>query len=239
VDDKIAYAKSKGFSVLLLTNGSLLSKQRFLELQKAGVDSVRVSVYGNTANAYCRVHGIKNSHVFETVTTNLTAILEMKRTTQVLLTYNVLQGYNDKDVNPWITHWRDKADLLEVWRPHNWVDGRRYRKVQHEQLKTCGRPFKTPLQVQVDGTVNMCCFDYNGKLLLGDLKQQSLQEIFSGEAYKTIVRCHTTGDFVGSGLICEQCDQRNKDKSDVMVYNSKYDIKQRVHQVSTTYVKID
>ena len=124
---------------------------------------------------------------------------------------------------------------MEVWKPHNWVDGKDYRKVQNERLKTCGRPFKGPLQVQIDGTVNMCCFDYNGQLLLGDLNKQNLREIFSSEMFKKIVKCHETGNFEGSGLICENCDQRNKVKTDVMIYNSKFDVKERVGKVSTTY----
>ena len=49
---------------------------------------------------------------------------------------------------------------------------------------------------------------------------------------------HTTGDFTKSELICEDCDQRNVDKSDVMIYNSKFDIKERVKKVSTTYQEI-
>jgi hypothetical protein len=87
----------------------------------------------------------------------------------------------------------------------------------------------------VDGTVNMCCFDFDGKLLLGDLKTQTLKEIFESSMFKKILKHHTTGDFKESGLICENCDQRNLNKSDVMVYNSKFDISERVKKVSTTY----
>jgi hypothetical protein len=47
-----------------------------------------------------------------------------------------------------------------------------------------------------------------------------------------------TGNFKGSGLICENCDQRNIEKKDVMVYNSKFKIEERVKMVSTTYKKI-
>jgi len=93
-----------------------------------------------------------------------------------------------------------------------------------QKVRTCGRPLNTPLQVQVNGTVNMCCFDFNGQLELGDLKTESLKEIFSSPVFKKIVKHHTTGDFRKSGLICEDCDQRNADKSDVLVYDSKYDI---------------
>lgn len=245
LDDKIIYAKRHGYTVLLLTNGSLLTPERFKRLEDVGLDSVRVSIYGDSPESYNMVHRTKKADSFQRVKENLTEISRIRNRTSLLITYNVVDGYNDSALDSWIEYWKDKVDLLEVWRPHNWVDGRDYRAVQSEKLRTCGRPWKTPLQIQVDGTVNMCCFDFNGKLLLGDLKIQTLQEIFEsslpdGKAgmYKKILKHHTSGDFKESGLICENCDQRNSDKSEVMVYNSKFDIKERIKQVSTTYSNI-
>ncbi|MEK7308057.1 MAG: radical SAM/SPASM domain-containing protein [Nitrospirota bacterium] len=238
INKKIEYAKKKDFKVLILTNASLLSVDRFRELENLGLDSVRVSFYGNTPESYKSVHRVKDDGLFKKVRDSITEICRIKNTAEVLLTYNVVDNSNDSYVDSWIAYWKDKADLLEVWRPHNWVDGRSYRAVQKKKLKTCGRPFKTPLQVQVDGTVNMCCFDFDGKLLLGDLKKQSLKEIFRSKMYKKIVERHTTGNFKNSGLICGNCDQRNADKSDVMAYNSKFNIKDRVNKVSTTYSAI-
>ncbi|MCP4265464.1 MAG: radical SAM protein [Candidatus Brocadiaceae bacterium] len=238
LDDKIAYGKKRGFTVLLLTNGSLLNVERFKRLEKMGVDSIRVSLYGDSPDSYNTVHGVENSRYFQKIKENLTKISEIKNHTNLLLTYNLVDGCNNSTLESWIEYWKDKADLLEVWCPHNWVDGRSYRVIQQEKLKTCGRPFNTPLQVQADATVNMCCFDFDGKLLLGDLRTQTLKEIFKSSMYKKIERCHLSGDYGGSRLICEACDQRNVDKSDVMIYNSKYDIKERVGKVSTTYQRI-
>ena len=238
LDKKIEYAKKRDFKVLILTNASLLGISRFKELESLGVDSIRVSFYGNTPQSYRNIHRVKDIGLFRKIRDTLAEICKIRNTTQILFTYNVVQDNNDSHVDSWIKYWQDKADLLEVWRPHNWVDGKSYRKIQRKKLKTCGRPFKTPLQVQVDGTINMCCFDFDGKLLLGDLKTQTLREIFQSPMFKKILKCHTTGDFKNSRLICENCDQRNSDKSDVMVYNSKFDIKERVKSVSTTYTKI-
>ncbi len=240
LDKKIEYTKNsnKDMSILILTNGSLLTPKRFKQLENLGVTSVRVSFYGNNPVSYSKVHGVKNKGLFNKVKDNLIKISQIKTSTKLLLTFNVVDGSNEDSVEKWIKFWKNKADLIEVWRPHNWVDARNYRKVQKEKLNTCGRPFKGPLQVQVDGTVNMCCFDFDGKLILGDLKSQSLKEIFSSPLYRKIVKCHTSGNFKGSGLICENCDQRNRNKTDVMVYNSKFDISERVKMISTTYSKV-
>ena len=234
---KIAHARKKGFSILILTNGSLLDVKKFQEFQRLGVSSVRVSFYGVTKEQYAAMHGVKAEDAFERIKNNLLAIAKVRIRTKLILTLNITDGY-ESSVQKWVNFWKDKVDLVEVWRPHNWVYGRSYRSVQAYKLASCGRPFTGPLQVQVDGTVNMCCFDFDGKLTLGDLKKQTLKEVFSSSLFKKIVECHSRGDFKGSGLICEQCDQRNKDKTDVMIYNSGFDIKDRVWMTSTTYEKI-
>lgn len=235
---KIEYARKKSFEVLMLTNASLLSPGKFKKLNELGVTSVRISFYGDSPEVYKKVHGIRRSDIFHGLKKMLTEICEMRRDTKIILTYNIEKGINEDDIKQWIEYWKDRADLVEVWRPHNWVDGKAYRKVQKVKLSTCGRPFSGPLQVQVDGTVNMCCFDFDGKLTLGDLRTQDLQDIFRSPLFNKIIRCHETGDFENSNLICENCDQRNTDKTDVMIYNSKFDIEERVKKVSTTYQSI-
>lgn len=238
LDRKIIYARKKKFKVLILTNGSLLSLRRFEELESLGVDSVRVSLYADSNPLYNMVHGTSRPNLFKKIKVQLSEIAANKKTMKLLLTYNVIDDINSSNLDSWIAYWKDKADLLEVWRPHNWVDGRNYRKVQKKKLRTCGRPWKTPLQIQVDGTVNMCCFDFDGKLTLGNLRKQSLKEIFSSSMFKKILKHHKSGNFKNSGLICEHCDQRNADKSDVMIYNSKFEINERVKMVSTVYTKL-
>jgi len=236
--EKIAYARKKGLTVLILTNASLLTPEMFKEFDNLGVSSIRVSFYGKSQYVYNKIHNIHQEDLFFKIKKNIVDICKIKQHTQIILTYNLVQEINSEDVEEWINYWEDKADLLEVWRPHNWVDGKNYRQVQASKEKTCGRPWKTPLQLQVDGTINMCCFDFDGKLTLGDLKTQSLNEIFSSGLINKLRECHTTGNFRNSGLICEHCDQRNKDKSSIMVYNSKFDVNERVGMVSTTYSKI-
>ncbi len=238
LDRKIEYAKKKKLDILILTNGSLLSVDRFKALEGLGVTSLRISFYGNTPAAYSKVHGLKNKEIFNKVRANLTEISKIKKQTKLLFTFNVVDGINESCVKGWIEYWKDKADLIEVWRPHNWVDGKDYRKVQKALLATCGRPFNGPLQVQADGSVNMCCFDFNGKLTLGDLKNETLGAIFDSPLYRKIKECHAAGKFKGSGLICEKCDQRNAVKSDAMVFNSKFDIAERLKMTSTTYSKV-
>ncbi len=239
--EKIAYAKKckSDLNILILTNGSKLTLEKFQQLSALGVTSFRVSFYGVDATSYSTVHGLQKNNMFERVRDALVDISKIKTKTELLLTYNVVDKNDEKTTQEWIDFWKDKVDLIEVWRPHNWATSKDYRSIQEEKLTTCGRPFKGPLQIQVDGTINMCCFDFDGQLLLGDLKTQTLEEIFSSPMFEKIKACHQSGNYEDSGLICENCDQRNVDKSDVMVYNTRFDPNERVHMTSTSYEKID
>jgi wyosine [tRNA(Phe)-imidazoG37] synthetase (radical SAM superfamily) len=235
--EKIKFARKCNLKVLLLTNGSLLTKEIFEKMEDLEVESIRVSFYGITGTTYSKVHGVDGGY-FEKTYKNLTDLCRSKRRVKILMTYNIVEGINDQDTSAWVKYWEPISDLVEIWKPHNWVYGRSYRKVQKEKVETCGRPWNTPLQVQVDGTINMCCFDFNGDLLVGDLNKQSLEEIFKSGMYKKIVSCHASGNFEGSGLICENCDQRNEDKAGVLAYSSKFNPEDRIGRVSTTYSKL-
>ncbi len=235
----IRYIADKGLRSLLITNGSTLDYNRFLELQDAGLYSVRVSFHGVTPRGYSRLHGVPEKQ-FNFVKNNLDFIFKnvKNRKTKILLACVLAKGVNDEDYQPWIDMWKDKADLLEVWRAHNWIDSLNFRKNQKDKAKTCGRILNGPLQIQVDGTVNACCFDYDGKLVYGDLKSQRLSGIFASMNYDRIAWCHKSGDYKNSNLICENCDQRNKDKSEAIIYSSKYDLEDRVKLTSTSYDRV-
>ncbi len=96
-------------------------------------------------------------------------------------------------------------------------DGRKYREPFGEKI-SCGRPTVGPLQVQWDGTVVPCCYDYNSRMILGDFKEQTLGEIFRGEKYDKIRRAHIEGNF-SEYPFCDVCDQLNK-REDVLVYSN-------------------
>ena len=231
---KIEYVKEKGLQSLLVTNGDLLTIQKFLELQEAGLYSVRVSFHGATPHLYSIMHGVIIKKYY-TVKQQLHKILEWPdRKTKVLLTHVVINGINGHEIEEWKKLWSNKADLMEVWRVHNWADLFKHRDIQEQQNSTCGRLEHGPLQIQVDGGINACCFDYDGKLEFGNLKDQTLKEIFESKKFCDLMAHHTTGKFNGSGYICKRCEQRNVDKTEALIYSTGK-IENRVDKTSTAY----
>ena len=243
LEEKVKYVRNKDFyyDIPMVTNGYLLTLDRFLALQDAGVDKLRISFHGLTYGKYARVHGVHNDN-YGVVLENIKNILNLEdRKTKLLITHVVMEEFTDeykKDFLELFNFNGKEPELIEAWSPHNWASSFDYRKVENERLNTCGRVFEGPLQVQVDGTVNLCCFDHDGALTVGSLKNNTLEEIFTSEEYKAIAKRHVTGNFHNSNLICEKCDQRNAHKAGACLYSSKYDLTERTNLTSTSYKKI-
>lgn len=224
--DKIKYAKQKNLAVHILTNGSLLTKEIIDRLAELQIADLRISLHAIDSAVHKTITGSDNKTTLDAleyaITTNI----------PIIITTDIIEE-NIPEIDA-IKAWANKVNLVEVWKPHNWADWGTYRKPTCKKI-TCGRPFNGPIQVQVDGTVNMCCFDYNGKLLLGDLTKQSFEEILSGKEISKIQKAHKSVD--KTGLLCNSCDQLYF-TNDVIIYNSKYDANERINLLSTTHKNI-
>ena len=230
---KVRYARKRKLKVTIVTNGSLLTPEIYKEFCKAGVQTVRVSMVGMLD--YGKSHGCPDSNLADMMD-SFRKIIDMGGKT--LLAVNCV-AENINEYNIMLRVLGDQIEQLEIWQAHNWGNGFRLRNRTYTRVSNCGRLFTGPLQVQVDGKVVACCFDYAGRTELGHLKHSTLDEIFTGAEYVTQV-CHSnTGDWKGAGYPCYQCDQRNGDKDGILMYSSRLvDSENRVKMTSNTLSKV-
>ena len=236
LEDKVKYISDKGLKTSIVTNASLLDNDRLSKLRDSGLNILRISLHGSTPGNFAKLTGTSKS-MYMNVKFNVDNALANRGNIETRMTYVVVNGVNNQYTELWIDRW--KADMLEIWRAHNWVNEFDFRQKGQEKINTCGRPFNGPLQIQVDGNVIPCCFDQNNSIVLGNLYVSKLKEIFNSDVYNRLSGCHNFGKFVGSGFICEKCDQRNKDKTEALIYSSKFeDKKDRVDRTSTFHDKV-
>ncbi len=230
--DKIEYAKKNSYGVHVLTNGSLLNEKIIDKLFSLNVSDLRFSLHTIKIRPYFQITG-QSKIIVDQILNIIHYAIENKENTEIIITVDVIDENRDH-INEIIEYFKELNVTLEIWEPHNWANWGKYREGKIIK-KTCGRPFNGPLQIQADGTVNMCCFDYNGELLLGDFLNQTLEEIFNSEPYLKIKKHHEEGTIVGSSLLCEKCDQLIDPGKDIVIYNNKFSKKERVGRTSTNY----
>jgi len=221
LEEKVRYAASQGLRTYIITNGSALTPKRAASLLLAGLDEMRVSFYGMRAETYGAVmRGLD----FERTTKNLLHFLAVRDVLKIdcklQLSYLVLPE-NERDTDDFLKFWEPKVDYIEVWKPHNFGDGKDYRARCGEK-KTCGRPQNGPLQIQWNGEVIPCCYDYNNQIVLGNAFEQTIPEILKGEKYEDLRDAHRKGEFWRFPY-CDQCDQL-LEHSDALVYTNRHDL---------------
>jgi len=85
---------------------------------------------------------------------------------------------------------------------------------------TCGRPENGPLQIQWDGEVIPCCYDYINQIVLGNAFERPVLDIRNGEKYSLLRWAHRTKNF-RLFPYCDQCDQLLP-HADALVYTKRY-----------------
>jgi len=229
LEKKVEYANGKGLSTYIISNASLLTKKRATGLIEAGLDQLRLSFYGMQKATYERVMvGLK----YEVTMNNLTNFLQIRdemgsKRPRLEINWLVLPE-NEEDTEAFQEYWEPRADAIEIWRPHNFGDGRSYReRFDDLALKnTCGRPENGPLQIQWNGEVIPCCYDYNNQIVLGNAFQQTVLEILNNDKYRLLRLAHREKKFKLFPF-CDQCDQLLP-HADALVYTNRHNLPKEI-----------
>jgi len=211
--DRIQYCTNIGLETFITTNGSLLGVEAATRLTKAGLTHIRFSYHAVKDKDYEKVHrGLKAQTVFRNLW-NFVAI--NRKHTKVHVTCIPFNGESVEDFKRRF----GKADYLEVWKPHNWAGGRNFRQSGEPERTLCMRSFTGPVQILVDGSLILCCFDYDGKLKIGNAKYGSIESILTtSHELMNYRERHKLKRL--DGLICETCDQRFKYNESPLLYSN-------------------
>jgi MoaA/NifB/PqqE/SkfB family radical SAM enzyme len=221
LEDKVAYAAARGLSTYFITNGSALTPRRSRKLLDAGLSEMRVSFYGMRPETYNAVmQGLDFNRTLKGVLEFLRLRDEMKARTRVQISYLELPE-NKSDTEAFREYWVPKVDAVEIWKPHNFGDGRDYR-VRTEEKATCGRPENGPFQIQWNGEVIPCCYDYNNQIILGNAFETGVLDILNSPKYRLLRHAHRMKQFEMFPY-CDQCDQL-RPHADALVYTNRHNL---------------
>jgi radical SAM protein with 4Fe4S-binding SPASM domain len=211
ISELIGYASQHASiqETVMSTNVTLLNADRTEKLLESGLSYLVLSLDGASAPTYEKLRlGARFEPVMANVANFLERratlghgprvvfqIIEMKQTVDEIATFR----------NRWAPLLRE-GDEISVKQYNNWSD-------HSGALPSRGIPFRTPclsflwdfLAVTWDGTVLPCCFDCEGSLPLGDVRTQTLAEVWRGSRLQKMREDHLALDFDKHPL-CAGCD---------------------------------
>lgn len=222
----IEIVKKYGAKAFMFSNGLRASGEFMKEIIDAGTDFFRFSIIGYDHNTY---HKWMNSDNFEVVIKNLSEMQVYAQKTNeecIIATYHLI--LDDNNIDWEVEQYRKIVDAAnvktEIWRMHNWSGVYKPTYERKGILKTCGRPFSPDIVIRAGGNngetgaVHPCCqvLGRDSEAVLGHVSQQSIAEIWTGEAYTKLRQQHIHKDFPD---FCKNCDFLIDDPN-VLVYTN-------------------
>jgi len=198
------------------TLGVRVGETCFEDLVKAGLRIIEVSFYGFEAEAYRKVHGVGQHQLAQR---NLADLCQVLRRYPDQLQVVVRAFPTHEEVKPPQDDPSQREALYEFLLDHgvalireralhNYGDGRVYNRPGR------GRPCSVTwgyrrriLQVTWNLDVIPCCFDFNADICFGNLRNQTLAEIFHGDRYRSFIAAHLEDRPEGPCVSCERCYQ--------------------------------
>lgn len=191
------YAYDKGLTKIYIhTNGYGLSEKKLNEWGEAGISDVNISLSPKREFAETRP-GVKADRLFNQIQKIM--LSNTAKHKSILSVDYIRTGNSTEQEEEEFLEWMNLIDIpkridIEL---HNWASGQSV-----EKYRQCHRLW-TSITVLWNGSVSLCCLDYEGDVILGDLNFIELEDVINSQIYKDIRYWHRNGYFLEK---CQSCD---------------------------------
>lgn len=214
--DMVRYAKKSGMVNYIdtTTNGYLLEPERIKPILDAGLDRINISVYGMSDKQFLEFSGVKVN--FKKFVKNIINLYEMKGNCEICIKITG-DFMTEEEKNRFFDTFGDYADRIFIenvapcWYDFNVEErlGVNITKGIYNQpisdVNTCPYIFYSTT-INSDGSVSLCFLDWKRKLLVGDVRKQSLKEIWNGNVLFNNQIENLKGNRM-KNPICSKCGQ--------------------------------
>jgi MoaA/NifB/PqqE/SkfB family radical SAM enzyme len=222
----IEIVKKYNAKSFMFSNGMRMRGDFMQDVVDAGCDFFRFSIIGYDVDTYKKW---MNSPFFHVVVNNLHEMQQYVTSSGSKCTVATYHLITD---NSRVDYERDKyLELVnsanvktEIWKMHNWSGVYDPSYKRSGSKKTCGRPFSPDVVIRAGGldegkgAIHPCCqvLGRDDEAVLGHLSENTLKEIWHGEAYENLRQQHRTEQWPD---FCKDCDFLIDDPN-VLVYSN-------------------
>lgn len=217
ISEFIRYCKEKGVKTNMSVNPILLTKKTSEQIIDSGLDRIYISLDSVDDESYKEIRGIKAD--YEKAVSNIKYLAELKTKKQKKtpkITVGLIYMKSTKDeVKKFKENWKIKGIDEVCIKPFTGfgmqsilthADESTLKKIEMGCEYPCFLPWRS-ITIMWDGRVVPCCYDYDGKYVIGDLKKESLKEIWNNKRMKELREQHIKKRF-GENNLCGYCKER-------------------------------
>ncbi|MGM0365719.1 MAG: radical SAM/SPASM domain-containing protein [Actinomycetota bacterium] len=212
--DMIAYAKKSPATVRIHTNGTLLDKDNTDKIIKSGLDFISFSFDGYDSETYER-HRVNSS--FEATLDSILYFLKRKKELGSRLPFTALQvieygqnGNQKRQRQEFLQRFKNlPLNRFITRKPHNWGGLVDTGSQQKKNYLPCTFLWYA-MVILYNGDLLPCPQDFQSRLKLGNIRKDSIYNIFNGDKMQGL-RQKIAGRDIGSISPCASCDRLWRD----------------------------
>lgn len=227
--DLILYCKdSSTAKVCLATNATFLTSKMSESIIESGLDEITFSIDGDSPGTYMRIRRGAN---FQQVCENITNFLKMVKgrgSPRVVMKF-IQMNLNKHEVEPFIERWRNQGCEISISWLSTWAGQLTKLTSMSNYLSPKRGLGRNPcaelwykMIISCSGIVPICCYDFLGKHVLGNVRVESIEDIWNSEKVNFARRMHYEKNYHNLRL-CSKCNEWS-DKQDVAGYFSTSEI---------------
>lgn len=199
--------KKREHNVYLTTNAHRLTEGISEAILKYKINIVNFSLGASTEKFYSKVRG----NDFNKVISNILNFMKMRKYSEwqpkVIVQIIELPEYPEMkdEIKQFKKFWKDFNVEVQVWEKLTWGVYKNNNKFKNRY--PCYQLWET-VTVNSDGLASACCMDWRQQLIIGDAKNETIEEIWHGEKLKYLREMHIAGN-ENELPICDSCNYWN------------------------------
>lgn len=206
----IRYAKKKGFTdVNMHTNGTRLTPAMNRKIIESGLDRIIISLDSADKETYEK---IRVGASFEKTYAGVEDLIAQRdtlgsRRPHVKLNFIEMNEEDSAEKDLFTSYWQDKANSIAILR---YLDCQQegetlaFEKNYSQDNEFCCPELWRRMMILSDGCVTLCPRDAKKRYVVGDIKVQTISEIWNGEKMNHVRRLHREGRFKEIAM-CKEC----------------------------------
>jgi radical SAM protein with 4Fe4S-binding SPASM domain len=214
--EMVKYVSDKGIEPAMSVNPKLLTKKMCEGLIGAGLKVMIISLDAIDDETYKKMRG-ENANYNEAVenVNTLLKVKEEKKSDLYISIQMVRTKDNKQDSKVFKENWNlEGINKVEVKHLITF-DGSNKRVIEQGDEETLSKKFREmkrksctwgwfSVAILWDGRVVACCYDYDGKYVVGDLNKETLEDIWNNDKMKRLRRQIKAGAYYENPL-CRDC----------------------------------
>jgi len=193
--------------VKFYSNFNLARDSTIKEIFESGLDEINISLNGYSSKSYEEVMGIK----YEKTINNLKRLISEKNKRKSKLTIRLsmaLVETNERGAKRFVEKWEKLVDSVSVNRVHTYgnviKDVSDSYKINYKKMPYPCKYIWNTIVFGVRGDIFLCCLDYEGKYIFGNVLKDNILDSFYSEKFNKIRELHKQGN-IKNLPICAAC----------------------------------